>query len=292
MKNKMIPFIAKQSPLELSNIVLLQAPYEHTVSYLKGTSNGPKAILEASPNLEFFDHELGIDTEELNIHTSEEFDRDLDLENAIKTIYIKSKELLAKDKFLILLGGEHSVSYPIIKAHSEKYDNLSVLQIDAHADLRDSYEGSLYNHACVMRRVLDLGLKTCQIGIRNMSREEYDLIRNRNLTVYNASLFENNSRTEEEALVKDIVSNLTDNVYITIDVDGLDPSIMPATGTPEPNGLKWHQVMNIFKETYRSRRVVGADIVELSPRANLEFSDFIAAKLLLKLINYKVAYQS
>lgn len=272
-----------QANVKDAQIVILQAPSEHTVSFGKGTSKGPKAILENTRQLEFYDEELDFDNHSLKVHTLKELNPKFSQEQMLDEIYKTSKDLLLKNKFLILLGGEHSISAPIIKAHKEKWKNLSVLQFDAHSDLRDSYEGTKNSHACVMKRVVDMGMKAVQVGIRAVSMEESKLIKEKNLKIFYANEFFN---ADYENLYKKIISELTDDVYITFDVDVFDPSIMPATGTPAPGGLDWYQVLNLIKEVSKKKKIVGFDIVELAPKKEMEHCNFTAAKLLFKMMNY------
>jgi agmatinase len=192
-------------------------------------------------------------------------------------------EIIARDKFLITLGGEHSITPPLVAATAQKFPNLSVLQIDAHADLRHSYMGTIHNHACAMRRVLDNATLT-QVGIRSLSTEEAQAIPELNTTIfYDATM------RRDPGWIDRVVDSLADPVYITIDVDGMDPSIMPATGTPEPGGLSWYEMLALLRATVTRRRVVACDLVELSPLPGLVAPNFLCAKLIYKIISYQFA---
>ena len=207
----------------------------------------------------------------------------LSAKKALELIYSSTIELINKEKFVVTLGGEHSISYAPIKAHLEKYANLSIIQIDAHSDLRDSYQGSKYSHASVMARVAELTKDITQIGIRAQCIEEAKFIKENGIkTFYSRDIRLGKYDNWQEK----VVSGLQENVYITFDVDGFDPSFLPATGTPEPGGLMWDEVMNLFALIGRTKNIVGLDVVELAPDEKLPLSSFTAAKLTYKLLNY------
>jgi agmatinase len=189
------------------------------------------------------------------------------------------KQILADKKFVVMLGGEHSITPGAVAAFKEKYKDLSVLQIDAHSDLRNEYEGTKFNHACTMKRVWDLGVSVTAVGIRSQDETEADYIRKEKIkTIFYAP----------DLPIKKIISSLSKNIYLTFDLDGLDPSIMPSTGTPEPGGLGWYETLNLLKQVAKAKRIVGADIVELSPLRGIVFPDFLAAKLAYKIIGYSL----
>ncbi len=265
-----------------SKVAVMQVPYEGTVTYRKGTSHGPRAIIEASKQVEVYDDELDYCPCDLGISTLKPINVKGNPEDVINNVYTEIKKILQDNKFIITLGGEHSITYAIVKAFKEKFKNLSVLQLDAHSDLRDSYEGTKFSHACVMKKIFDLGIKFTQVGIRSVSEEEIPFTKQKKLKIFYAKDIYN-----KDDWFKDVLSSLTDNIYITIDLDVFDPGIMPAVGTPEPGGLNWYKVINLLKEVFKKKNVVGCDIVELSPIKDNIVSDFTAAKLTYKLIGYK-----
>jgi agmatinase len=285
-KSNFLGIPAEFSSFENSQIVILPVPFERTVSYGKGTKNGPEEIIKASRYVEFYDEELrnelcfekGIATlPELNLDT-------YPVSKGINLIYKKVKKLLDQNKFVVTLGGEHSLSLAPIKAHHEKFNNISILQIDAHSDLRNSYEGSKYSHASVMARVTEFNKDIVQVGIRAQCKEEVEFIRKNNLhTFYMRDIRLNKFGKQWQNRIADC---LNDNVYITFDVDGLDPAIIPATGTPEPGGLFWDETMNLLRLVGKQKNIVGFDLVELAPSEFQSASNFIAAKLVYKLMNY------
>ncbi|PID57324.1 MAG: agmatinase [Ignavibacteriae bacterium] len=286
IKKNFLSIEKKYSSYKNSEIVILQAPLEKTVSYGKGTKNGPKEILKASHYVEFFDEEFDRELcfEKGICALSEISFKDLSLKESIEKIYKKVKKEIKAGKFVVTLGGEHSLSSAPIKAHFEKFENLSVLQIDAHSDLRDSYEGSKYSHASVMARVAEFTKDIVQVGIRAQCKEEYDFIRENNIkTFYARSIRENEFGTNWQKKVSD---SLKENIYITFDVDGFDPSVISATGTPEPGGLFWDETMNLLKLVGKEKNIVGFDVVELAPDKNYISSSFNTAKLVYKILNY------
>ncbi len=273
------------SSFENSEIVIQSAPLEKTVSYGKGASKGPKAILEASHYVEFFDEEFH---RELCFEKGIASLCEMSLDNfssseALQRIYDSSRKLLSADKFVVTLGGEHTISQSPIKAYLEKFQELTILQFDAHSDLRDSYEGSRYSHACVMARVAEMTKSIVQVGIRAQCKEEYDFIKANGIrTFYAREIFSGDKFNWK----KDVINSLAENVYITFDIDAFDPSLLPATGTPEPGGLFWDDTMNLLREIGKSKKIVGFDVVELAPSKAHPASDFIAAKLVYKILNY------
>jgi agmatinase len=276
----------KYSTYENSEIVILPVPLEKTVSYGKGTARGPKEILKASHYVEFFDEETNreICFEKGIAVLSEDDYSGLTLKNSLDTIYKRVKAHLEDGKFVVTLGGEHSLSFPVIKAHLRKYPHLSILQIDAHSDLRQSYEGTKYSHACVMARVAELTKKITQVGIRAQCKEEAKFIKGNGIKTFYARDIRTNKFGENWH--KKVVETLGENVYVTFDLDGFDPSLLPATGTPEPGGLFWDETMNLLKAIGKSRNIVGFDVVELAPSKAHPPSNFVASKLIYKLINY------
>ncbi len=266
-----------------AEIVIVPVPYEKTVTYGKGASKGPKAIIEASKNLELFDEELNINTsEKIKIFTLNELNVKNDKPEAMLNKVRESVKRIVDDKKIpVVLGGEHSISSAPVEILKNKYPGLSVLQLDAHADLRKEHNGEIYSHACVMHRILDLKVPFVQVGIRSVCGEDAAIIKKNNIPVFWAKNIYNNSSWFKEA-----ISNLSDNVYITIDLDVFDTAIMPSTGTPEPGGLAWYQLVNFLKEAAEQKNIVGFDVVELAPNKGNIAPDFTAAKLVYKLIGY------
>jgi agmatinase len=275
-----------------SRFVIQSAPYEHTSSYLQGSEKGPEAIIGASHFVEFYDEEL--DTETLHdiggIATLEpmSFEGRHD-RAAVDHIEQETSRLIQDGKFVVSLGAEHTVTYGFVKAHMKKYPNLTVLQFDAHSDLRLEYHGNPYSHASVMARVNDEGLNITQIGIRAQCQQERDLIKSSpNIHTFYAHQIRKNAGWMKEAL-----DTLTENVYITIDADGFDPSIMPAVGTAEPGGLFWEETLTFLRMVAKHRNVVGFDVVEVAPFdvPGQTLSEYTLAKLVYRLIGY-IAHKS
>ena len=269
--------------LKNARYVLLTVPYDGTSTFVKGADKGPQAILNASDSLELYDVQYEMEACNAGIYTDHhEYDFSTP-EAMVESVYQRTNHFLDMKKEFLMVGGEHSVSVGAIKAMSERYDNFSVLQIDAHADLRDDYHGSIYNHACVMARAQEYA-NVVQVGIRNVCTEEQH-----NLVPEN--VFYAHNIYNDEAWMDQAVSRLTDNVYVTFDLDGLDPSILPATGTPLPGGLQWYPTLKFLDKVFRSKNVVGCDVVELCPQEGNYVSDVLAATLVYKLINMKEKYR-
>lgn len=273
----------RYSNFESSQVLVLPVSYEGTVSYGKGTGKGAMAIIDASRNMELYEEETDAEVYKIGIHTLEEFQPRSTPEAMMNDLYNYTKELLKSDKFLCTLGGEHSISAPIIKAHAEKYQNLSVLQIDAHADLRDTYDGTPHSHASIMARVVkDMRIPSVQVGIRSLSAEEAKSLKN----LPHTKIFWAKDIVGRTDWIDEAINHLTENVYLTIDIDGLDPSLVPTTGTPEPGGLGWYETLTLIRTLAERRRVVGMDLVEFS---KTDFSDapaFLCAKLVYKTLAY------
>lgn len=265
-----------------SRFVVLPVPYDHTTSFQSGTRKGPKAAIEASAYIELYDEELHMEPAEAGIHTLGLLDVTIDPEETQARIQSVVTDIVQDDKIPVMIGGEHSITFGAVKAVHEKYPDLSVLQLDAHADLRKEYQGIGMSHACVMRRISDLNLKIVQAGIRSMSKEEVEFLQKATniYTCYAANMIGRNDWMEEA------ISHLSDNVYITVDVDAFDPAYVPATGTPEPGGLDWYQVTRFIRRVSERRRIAGFDAVELCPIPGQVASDFLVAKLLYKLMGY------
>jgi agmatinase len=269
---------------EDSRSVILPIPLDRTTSYVPGTRNGPREILQASSHMELWDDELGIDVHPVGIFTLPEMELPFgELEPLMQEIRRVAAGILAHDKFLVALGGEHSITPPLVAAAAGRYPGMSVLQIDAHADLRDAYMGTPHNHACAMRRSLEFARLT-QVGIRSMSAEEAQVAPGLDTRIfYDATL------RRDPAWVDRVVDTLAETVYITIDVDGMDPAIMPATGTPEPGGLSWYEMLALLRATVERRTVVACDVVELSPLPGIMAPNFLCAKLVYKILTYRFA---
>ena len=265
-----------------SRSVVLPVPVDRTTSYVGGTRNGPREILQASSHMELWDEEVGVDAHRHGIFTRPEMELPFgELAPLMDEIKRVASEILRRDKFLVTLGGEHSITPPLVGAAAGRYPGLSVLQIDAHADLRDSYMGTPHNHACAMRRALEYAPVT-QVGIRSISMEEAEAVpRLRTRIFYDVSM------RKDPRWIDAVVETLTDPVYITIDVDGMDPAIMPATGTPEPGGLSWYEMLALLRATIERRKVVACDVVELSPLPGLMAPNFLCAKLVYKILTYR-----
>ena len=260
--------------------VILPVPYDGTTEWHSGTRNGPKAIIDASYYLEWFDLELGREIYTCGIHTLPELEPTYDSpETMNRRVYQTTRDLLNKSKFVVLVGGEHSLSSGSIRAHMEKYPSLTVLQLDAHADLRDQYLGTRFSHACTMRRVIELCPIT-QVGIRAISLEEIEYIRANGLHPF---YYESSNPTLP---LDQISASLSENVYITIDLDVFDPSVMSAVGTPEPGGLLWGQILELVRYVSDRKKVIGFDVVELCSDQGPSACAFTAAKLIYKLIGY------
>lgn len=267
------------SNLQDSKIVIIPVAYDGTSTWIKGSVKGPEAIIESSANMELYDIETDSQVYLKGIFTNKTIRTVSAPEDMVETVRKKVHQYIRSDKFTVVIGGEHSVSIGSIKAHAQNYTGITVLQLDAHADLRDQYQGSKYNHACVMARAREIS-PIVQAGIRSMDSSEKDLID------YNNTFFAKDIYYNKD-WVQRIVSKLSDRVYITIDLDVFDCSIMPSTGTPEPGGLLWYDVLSLLKAVFDSRDVTGFDLVELCPSRTNKAPDFLAAKLIYKCLSYK-----
>jgi agmatinase len=272
------------SSYKKSKYVIQQVPYEYTSSYVKGSAKGPRAIVKASQYVELYDEELGQETYlQGGICTLKPLNfSGLKNRKAIELIEFNTDILLEDGKYVISLGAEHTVTLGFVKSFQKKYENLTVLQLDAHSDLRTSYHNNIYSHASVMARVNELGVNICQVGIRAQCAEEAALIKSTDtINTFYAHDIRRNSNWIDQ-----VVSKLTENVYITIDADGFDPSIMPAVGTPEPNGLLWNETVELLKRVINEKNVVGFDVVEIAPVKGSIISEYTLAKLIYKMIGY------
>jgi agmatinase len=264
-----------------SRIIIVPVPYDGTSTWMKGADKGPDAILEASVNLEFYDVETATEAHLAGINTIAPVLEKESPNQLVKAVYETLLSLLSEKKFPVIIGGNHTVSIGAIRAFSEYFDNLTVLQLDAHSDLRQVYEGSEFNHACTMARAREFS-PIVQVGVRSMSAEELPFAE-KDRIFYSHELY------YDKSLYKKAIEKLTENVYITIDLDVFDPSIMPSTGTPEPGGPAYFELLHFMRDVIKKRNVVGFDVVELCPSATNKSPDFIAAKIIYQLLSYKFA---
>lgn len=265
--------------LSTAAIVLLPIPFDKTTTYQQGTDKGPEAIIEASRNLELYDIETNSQVYRQGIYTAEPVEEESS-EKMIQRCYERAGSYLNSGKYVVGIGGEHSVSYPLIKAHAEKYSKISVLQFDAHADLQPAYEGNPWSHASVMARVQELPQvdHIVSVGIRSLSSEELPTLE------HSRTFF---AHELEGGWMDRVLANLSPKVYISFDLDVFDSSLMPATGTPEPGGLFWNTACALLRRVFRERQVIGFDVVELCPIPGMLAPDYLAAKLVYKMLSYK-----
>jgi agmatinase len=267
---------------DAARVVILPVPLDRTTSYVPGTRNGPHEILVASSHMELWDEETQTDVHSIGIYTLPEMEFPFaSMEEVVREIRRVASEIVSRDKFPFILGGEHSITPAVVSAVAAKHRGLSVLQLDAHADLRDSFMGTPHNHACAMRRTLEFARAT-QVGIRSLSPEEAAAVPTLPTTIF----YDFNMRQRADWIDR-IVDSLSETVYVTIDVDGFDPAIMPATGTPEPGGLSWYEALTLLRRVIERRKVVGCDIVELSPMGGNVAPNFLCAKLVYKILSYR-----
>jgi len=276
-----IPFCGKDAhwpDYKSAKIIVFPVPYDHTATWQRGSHLGPDAILEASAHVELYDIETGIEVHTHGIHTSQSPSLPKSPEELTRIIRSNFSSFMKDGKFPVMLGGNHSITPGAVQKIKEYFSDLCVLQLDAHADLRESYDGSPYNHACVMARVKEI-CPTVQVGIRSLDREEYEKLDTTRVFFAKDIIF-------EDDWINEAVSLLSSHVYVTIDLDVFDPSIIPSTGTPEPGGLGWYQIIRLLKEVAKKRHVVGFDVVELMPNQYNKSPDFIAAKLVYQFLSY------
>lgn len=270
----------KYGRLDDARIVLIPVPYDGTSTWQKGADNGPEAFLAASENMELYDIETRSEVYRKGIYLAPPVTENSSPDKMVEAVYKTTRNYLKQDKFVTVFGGEHSVSIGTIKAFNESFEDLTVVQIDAHADLRPEYEGSRFNHACALHQA-SKDANLVQVGIRSMDVSELDHM-DENQVYFAHDLY--------EEWMEDAIGQMTPNVFITIDLDGLDPSIMPSTGTPEPGGMFWYETLEFLKFIFRKKNVVGFDIMELCPNEQEKSSDFLAAKLYYKMLSYKFKY--
>jgi agmatinase len=262
-----------------SSIVIIPVPYDGTSTWIKGADKGPDAIIEASANMELYDIETDSEVYKKGIFTDSPVQGLSFPEEVVETLESIVRYHIEDGKFVVLIGGEHSISIGSVKAHAQNHKDLAVLQLDAHSDLRNEYNGSKYSHACVMARITEL-CPFLQVGIRSMDSSEKERMDN------NRVFLAKDIHTGKN-WIKKVVAKLSKTTYITIDLDVFDPSIMPSTGTPEPGGLSWYEVLSLLKSVSENSNIVGFDVVELCPDNRNKAPNFLAAKLIYKLLSYK-----
>jgi len=271
----------KYTSFSKAKAVILPVPYEKTATYRKGTRNGPAAILHASDNMELFDDELKKETCKKGINAAPFLDvNGLKPEEMVDVVKRKVSSVLKKNKVPVLLGGEHSITVGAVIAAKKRYKDLSILYFDAHCDLRNSYGGSRYNHACVARRCAEIA-PLVEVGSRSMSKQENNFLPARNITVISML-----DVLKHDDWVNTVKCCLSKNVYISVDLDVFDPSAMPSVGNPEPGGMMWYQFLKAIRDIAANKKIVGLDVVELSPIKDLVGPDFMAAKLIYKILGY------
>ncbi|WP_062058322.1 agmatinase [Aquimarina longa] len=267
------------SKLEQAKIVLIPVPYDGTSTWQKGADKGPKAFLEASENMELFDIETDSEVYKQGIYLTDAVNENTSPESMVDAVHEVTKKYIKKNKFVTIFGGEHSISIGTIRAFNEMFPSLTVLHIDAHADLRKSYDGSSFNHACAVYEASQ-NTNLIQVGIRSMDIKEKSVM-NVDKTYFAHEM------AIDDSWMDSAIDQMTDNVFITFDLDAFDPSILPSTGTPEPGGLLWYETLDFLKQVFKEKNVVGFDIVELCPNEIDKSSDFLAAKLYYKMLSYK-----
>lgn len=280
MSNKTYAGIEDQySKLDNAKIVLIPVPYDGTSTWQKGADKGPEAFLNASENMELYDIETRTEVYKQGVFLANPVTENASPESMVDAVHDTTKKFIKKNKFVTIFGGEHSISIGTIRAFNECYDNLTVLQLDAHADLRKEYQGSKCNHACAVYEASQT-TNLIQVGIRSMDIIETTVLDE------DKTFFAHDMAVDDNWM-DSAIDLMTDNVFITIDLDAFDPSIMPSTGTPEPGGLLWYETLEFLKQVFEEKNVVGFDIVELCPNPKERSSDFLAAKLYYKMLSYK-----
>ncbi len=279
----MTPFLdIPSTPIEQARVVVLPVPFEATTSYGQGTSQGPAVLLDTTAQVEFYDEELDATPHTIGIATADPVPVEgCNGETVVQRVAARVTEIVARGQFPLALGGEHTITSGCVKGCLTRYPDVGVLQIDAHADLRNTYHDTPWSHACVMRRIVDMGCPTVGVGIRGLSQEEVDFIREKQLPIWFAHHIAGRNDWMQAA-----IDALPQHVFVTFDVDGLDPSVIRATGTPVPGGLDWYTALQFLRMVFAQRTVVGADVVELAPQAGDHASDFAAARLAYKLVGY------
>jgi agmatinase len=276
---------AQDTAFETARVVVVPVPFDGTTCYRPGAREGPHAIIDASRNLELYDPDLRRSPYVVGIHTLSAVAPVMgNARGMVDRLEQVTAHLLDQGKFVVTLGGDHLTSIGVVRAFAQRYPQMSVLQIDAHADLREEYEGATLSSATIMRRVLEVCPQTAQVGIRSLSEPEARLVDERRLPLWLASAIQAQARRGEQQWIGEVVAALAEEVYITIDVDAFDPSLVPGTGTPEPGGLGWYDMIDLLAAVTAHKRVIGFDVVELSPLVEGHVSPVVAAKLVYKLI--------
>lgn len=276
---------AEYTEFDTARVVVVPVPFDGTTCYQPGTREGPRAIIDASRNLELYDAELRRSPYRVGIHTL----RAVEIVNGDAEVMVRRTEvvtgaLLDRGKFVVTLGGDHLTSIGVIRAFARRHPGMSVLQLDAHADLRDEYEGATFSAATIMRRTLDVCQRTAQVGIRSLSEPEAALVGQRKLPMWLAADIHARQARGDRGWIEEVAAALTDEVYVTFDIDAFDPSLVPGTGTPEPGGLGWYDAIDLLTAVAQRKTIIGCDVVELSPLLESHTSPVIAAKLVYKLI--------
>jgi len=269
----------KYTKIETAKVVLIPVPYDGTSTWQKGADRGPEAFLQASENMELYDIETDSEVYKNGVYLTEAITESSSPEKMVDEVHRITKSYIKKNKFVTLFGGEHSISIGSIRAFNECFNNLTVVQIDAHADLRKEYEGSTCNHACAVYEASQ-NTNLIQVGIRSMDAIEKTIMDSE-------KVFFAHDLAQDDYWMENAIDLMTKNVFLTIDLDAFDPSILPSTGTPEPGGLLWYETLEFLKKVFKEKNVVGFDIVELCPNENEKSSDFLAAKLYYKMLSYK-----
>jgi agmatinase len=269
----------RYAKLDSSSVVLIPVPYDGTSTWQKGSDKGPEALLEAAGNMELYDIETDSEVYQQGIYLADAITENSSAEAMVEAVHAQAKMYINKNKFVTLIGGEHSLSIGSIRAFNECFHNLTVLQIDAHADLRKEYEGSAFNHACAMHEASQT-TNLIQVGIRSMDASEKSVMDSE-------KVFFAHEMALNDTWMDAAIDSMTDNVFITFDLDAFDPSIMPGTGTPEPGGMLWYETLEFLRLVFAEKNVVGFDIVELCPLGDEKSSEFLAAKLYYKMLSYK-----
>lgn len=274
----------KYARIDEAKVVLIPVPYDGTSSWQKGADKGPEAFLHASENMELYDIETRSEVYKKGVYLAPPVTENSSPEKMVDVVHKTVKNYINQEKFVTIFGGEHSISIGTIRAFKECFEDLTVVQIDAHADLRPEYEGSTCNHACALYEASQ-NCNLIQVGIRSMDVSEKEFMDE------NQTYFAHDMVTDDEWM-EDAIGQMTPNVFITIDLDAFDPSILPSTGTPEPGGLLWYETLDFLKMMFKKKNVVGFDIVELCPNELDKSSDFLAAKLYYKMLSYKFKYEN
>ena len=286
------PFLTSEALPGEASVAVLPVPYERTTSWGRGAEHGPAALLRASRYVELYDEELRLEPFRIGIETLPPVDVEASEEAALERISAAARAVIERGRFLTALGGEHTITPALVRgvveaAGDDLGTNLGVVQFDAHADLRPTYAGTRWNHACAMSRVLDLGVRTLAVGIRSLSRPEAVRIETEGLPIIWGNQMQALAPEDLQALFVGLLASLPDTVYLTFDLDFFDPSLLPATGTPEPGGGDWFQALTLLRLLFEHKRVIAMDVVELAPIPDNPASDFTAARLLYKCIGYR-----